>query len=221
MLIEGVVGPQVKADGSLIQPRLGNAAEVVVQQDHGKYLEAVYRGQVFSLSSVTAGVVPAAANVSPLAATTGAPLVGIVNPVTSGKIAVIMRVVFGIQSSGALAVNPGIPVYNVLSSVLTTQVGTVPFNNRLLAVGGSAMIGLVNQALTGQSPAVVWTVYRAMSTGSLSGNVAASTVPWAVAQEDLDGEIIVLPGAAFGIAVAAAATAVNVTSALIWEEIAF
>lgn len=50
MIIEGIVGPQTKADGTVTQPRLGRLAEVLTGDSVGKYYELCRRGQIFAAS---------------------------------------------------------------------------------------------------------------------------------------------------------------------------
>jgi hypothetical protein len=54
MIIEGVVGPQSKGDGSVSQPRLGRLAELLTSESVGKYYELARRGQSY-LAAMQAG----------------------------------------------------------------------------------------------------------------------------------------------------------------------
>src|SRR2546422_8618324 len=83
MLIEGVVGPQSKADGAILQPRLTKTGELGVSEVHARYQEACLRGNTFVASSGSVTIV--AANVSPLAAGSWAPHIWPVNPPCSGQ----------------------------------------------------------------------------------------------------------------------------------------
>src|SRR5476651_1315624 len=82
MQTSGIVGPQVKADGSEFILRGGKTGALGAQDVHARYQEAVYRGNVYGAANQS-GVVTQAG----LSATT--PVLTLANPAGSGKLGVL------------------------------------------------------------------------------------------------------------------------------------
>src|SRR5207302_84575 len=97
--ILGKVGPQQTADGTLVNARMGKTGELMMGQVHGRYYESALRGNLWTLSTAAAGVTIASANV--FSASAGQPIVGIFNPVSSGKNCVVTRAMLLMASGTA------------------------------------------------------------------------------------------------------------------------
>src|SRR5919198_6471710 len=97
MQIQGSVGVQRLADGSLATPRLGSQGEVVIGELNPKYYEHTMRGNAFLYSTAATGVTLAAP------ATSSAPMIW--NPSGSGKNLVITKVAIGFVSTTTIAAN--------------------------------------------------------------------------------------------------------------------
>lgn len=219
MRIEPVVGPTPVQDGAITDARASRDRCMVVQDGHGRYQEAVFRGNVFYLTTTTSGVALAAANASTTAAT-AQPIVGILNPQNSGVIACILEVRYGPQATGASAANEGIPMYQVAPQLASTSItGTLPLSAKLQISGGSKMVGSVNQAYTGNAVTWITAMPFAGGNGPRFAAPTASINVNGVAREDVGGLIMIPPGTAFGVFVLAAGTTITVAGGLVWEEI--
>lgn len=215
MNIEGKVGPQTIQDGSLSQPRLSKDGSVVSVDGHARYQEAAYRGNVYHLSTAAAGVTVAAANV--FSASAGQPIVGILNPANSGKVAVILRAMAQFASGTAAA---GGLVWGFLPPTVTgglavTAAGTpAGVNAATLATGQHAVKTFVNAALTGGGAGGLLRFIGGPTTGALAANANVTL------QEETAGDIFCPPGCMVGIFATAAGTSPIVVASMSWEEIA-
>lgn len=210
MLIEGVVGPRGIAlgDGAQIQPRLTRDGSVAVSDSHGHFNEAVQRGNVYTSITPVAGVaIPA------VAAYAAAVAAAVQNPKTSGIGMSILKVVFGLQSTGTVA--PGVMEYVAQTNpaaALVTGTAIAPVN---ALIGGSLGKGLAFVTSTfpaapvGVRPAFSATSYATTATGQHFQLV-----------DVVDGEIVLLPGTALGVQIIGAAAAGSVWQVgFVWEEI--
>lgn len=177
---------------------------------HARYQEAVLQGQVYSLATAAAGVTIAAANV--FSAANAAPLVGIYNPITSGKNAIIWHGSHqwnsGTPAAGGLVwgTSPLPPLGNLASA-------NTPINSLTLSPAGSAMRGFVNNALTG----ITGNQLHRNAGGPPVFALAAGAPAWYY--DLVDGCIVVPPGATCGLYAAAAGTSPIVNASMFWEEI--
>lgn len=210
MQSEGRVGPHLLADGASNHVRLAKTGELVVAQAHGRFHEAASRRQLFHLVSKT--VTLAAANASPVAATTGELIVGFWNPPGSNK---MISVLLG--SVATVSGTPGGPFYWNLcpaqSSVTAAATGTVYSGYMESLVSGSAVRPLNDVALAGMAVAAV-------EVGVLGGPAAIAAGAGVYSITDwVDGRIVVPPGCVCGIACHAAGTTHIVSASLSWEEV--
>jgi len=206
---QGKVGPVTGGDGTVQNLRLGRDSAIVTQDAHARYQEAVVRGNVYTGTAIQITIV--AANNSPLGAG-GTPVVGIFNPTSSGKNAVIWRAVAA-TASGTPAAQP-FCIWNVIPAPAgITAAGTSGVNNFTFAAAGSQMKLFSNAAWTGSSAA---TALRPI--GGITAVAAGSTNP--TVSEETAGEIVVPPGAAAGIACGnAAGTTWILSASMTWEEV--
>jgi hypothetical protein len=212
--VESRVGPQTLADGSQQPMRLGRSGEGVTQDLHGRFHEAVFRGNVYSMSTAAAGItVPATTSVSPIPATTGKPLLSLYNPANNGFNLSILRVVATTVSgtpAGPFAYNfCANAASNALVSTWTPGAG---INMKTFVAGGTAVCGNF-QVLTGGT--VGGTMLRPMA-GMAAVAVGAGM---AGSCEDVAGEILVVPGNAFWLASLGAGTSHVAAFSITWEEI--
>jgi hypothetical protein len=202
------VGLITSADGAINPPRADRSGAGVTTNAHGRYQEAVLRGNVYTVSLIHNTV--ATTNNSPATAA-GNPLVGAYNPVGSGKNLVILRAVVA-NESGTPAAQP-LFVWNVIPNAGITAAGTAPVNNLTFTNTGSVAKAFSNSATTG-SPA--GTVLRAI--GGATAVLITSGMLTLV--EETAGEIIVQPGQFVGIYVGnGAGTTWIVSAAMSWEEV--
>lgn len=197
--------------------RLGPYGEQIVNDiGFGKFYEACRTGRLFHLLNSAQTI--AATHNSPLAAATGTPIVGILNPNNSGKAAIIqsgwMTTISGTPPAQA---NPTWNFAQNQLNISTNPAGTI-LSGKLDPIAGTAMKAYNNVALTGLNTA--------------SGNIGAirhfGGAPFAgaiAANHDqgwfdaVEGALIVPPGCICGIFAGAAAGTTWIVSAMMsWVE---
>lgn len=203
----GLVGPQIGADGSRQQYRQGKTGSLVTTDAHGRYHEASSRGALLIASTAVGGVAPGTA----LGTT---PPMALWNPTGSGIILSIVRVVLG-YVSGTLGagsmVHAQVPA-GVQPAAPTSGTELVPVPGSLNTSKGIA------RAFQGSTVAATPTIVRP---SFIIGAALASSVAFpALAVDEVAGEIIVPPGAAWVFqGVAAAGTSPLVMIGVTYEEI--
>jgi hypothetical protein len=215
----GQVGVSYAADGSqpAAAPRLGQHLEAVVQQAHGKYYEAVSRGNCYS-AHTSAGRAPGTA----LGTT---PPILLYNPVGSGKRLKIMKVSVAQAATGTLGTGVLAHCGFTINGPTGSQSNVAP------VVGSGASITPKNLDLAGGANASVATVFEA---GTLNANPAllypmanltesvggTTATAQTVCTEDVDGNIILEPGGGWCLeALAAAGSSPLVHAGVVWEEV--
>lgn len=220
MDIANVGYPGVLAENADAKPRIARDACVIIQDGHGRYLEPLMRGNCFSIMTAAAGITLGANNAI-LTAATAQPIVGIWNPPGSGVYANILEVIYGPQATGAAAVNEGIPVYQIAVAgpqAIISQAGTQSTSMKTLTIGGGKCLGLLNQALTGNTAA--WTQLKPfVGGGPRFAAPTASINVNGLARDETAGTILVPPGVAWGLFVLASGTAITVGASALYEEI--
>ncbi len=209
MLSDIRVGPIVSADGTVNPLRASRDGAAVTTDAHGRYTEAVLRGNVYYLSyPATAG--PTAY----VGAAGGTPLLAVHNPTGSNKALAL------IYASGLVAVtgSGGTATTNLAlwagASVTPTGTQTSPKSVLTYASGGVGL-GFINTALTSSTAlnlVLALNYYHWVTT--------AATEDLGQGMIDLGGLIVLMPGmqAAMGATVVPTSTTWNVS--LFWEEIA-
>jgi len=211
MLVEGKVGVQVLQDGANSQLRQGRSGEIVTMQAHAAYYEATYRGNTFTCSTAAAGITLAATSLSPLAAGTGTPIVGLWNPQNSGKNLVINKVNIGLITSSASTGNI-VWNYAVNQTITATANGTITSN----FIGGAAASvakAFVNTATTGSTVGIMFRPAWQFQFVSAVGEV------YGPAELDMNSDIIVPPGAYIALANGVSNTTTVLQASITWEEV--
>lgn len=217
----GKGGPQVVSDGAESYLRFGKTGEQGVGDVHARFYEAAVRGQLFSTGMTTTSI----SNVTFTTGTTDAtatPVVGVWNPLNSGKNLVILQARLQIVVTATTATGCGAFVWTVARSESAISTGLTPFNMLSLSQAGSVAKGFANTALTGKVNALA-----VMSGSALMGGQAsnASQTPslvtfGGVTADNIDGGIIVPPGGVLALQCTTTPVAHSAASALIWEEVA-
>ena len=153
------VGPQTATDGSIITARGSRDAAQVVTEMHGKYFEAALRGQVFTASTVIAGVV------IPVAAATMSSKFGMYNPSGSTKVVELISFSIGIDSATTVVNGYGFAVQRQCAST-----GGAPTSVTAVA---SLPLGLS----TGASPVAVVHSQATTTNAAIPGVTAATAIP--------------------------------------------
>jgi hypothetical protein len=206
--VTGRVGPAVAGQGSDALLRSDKTGALVTTPGHATYQEAVLGGNVYTIQ-VKSATVTATTDISPLPASTGRGLVGIINPAGSGKNAVIMKIGMSTVSG-----TPGGPFYIDVSPSPcgATLAGTAPTNNLTFGTG-SVMRGIA-AAVPAQT--VVCQMLRPLGGPAA---IAVGVGPYQV-DEFIDGNIIVAPGGMLVVSAHAVGTTHVVSGYITWEEVA-
>lgn len=204
------VGPDFGSTGTFKPLTASLSGSQRTNDAHGKYLDAVLSGRMYSLS-VSAGAATAYTG-----GAGGTPFIGIHNPANSGKIVVLAGVAF---SNVVAASAAGTAVASIYYGPSALPTGTRSNPTSLLshAASGSSVAAFANTAMTGST--------------ALTNIVPLGSYYWATAAGaaqvsgpafiDLGGAIVLAPGnqAAFGFS--AALTSATWTATLIWEELPY
>jgi hypothetical protein len=219
MQVEGRVGEVRGAVGVQEPVRLGPYLEVMVSELQGRYFELARYSRVFH--STVKAVTVAATHNSPIAAVTATPVLGFLNPIGSGKAAVLLRVacstVSGTPAGGQFVLNaiPGIttpPSTAATGSIFSGNVGLSSVTPQ-----GSVMRVSNNVALTALAPVVANEV---MLVGAAAAAAAAGNGGVGATGEDIGGAIIVPPATFVAVmAGSGAGTTWIVNAGWSWAEI--
>jgi len=204
------IGPQAIADGNLTFLRGDKTGAQVVTDAHGRYTEAVLRGNCF-ITAVKSATVTVTTDISPLPATTGRSLLGVFNPATSGKNLVVLKI--GIATVSGTPGGPFYLDYIAAPSGIVAGIGGVPTNLLTLLAAGS-----VTRTLNAQVVAQTVVAVMLRPLGGLAA-VAAGAGVYSI-DEDVGGLIVVPPGAALVVSAHAVGTTHVISGYMAWEEIA-
>lgn len=199
---EAKVGLQKNADGNKSILRSDRTGAQVVTDGHGRYTEAVLRGNVFLAHNVAAQAVSVAL------ATTYTGLM-LSNPHGSGKVLALLAAQFAISvAEVAVASQHLIGGWSATPVAHTTPLAAPGIQNALLN-GNSNSVAKVDSAATIPTPGYLLPLRSGFTAGALGG-------PGMGQIADLGGLIIVPPGGFIGIG---ALTAITGFGALVWEEL--
>jgi hypothetical protein len=205
MQVEGRVGVQTLQDGTQQPPRLGHAGEIVTDDCHGRFYEAVYRGNVFSATTAIAGVAPGTA----LATT--AQLIAIYNPPASGKNLEFLRARIG-YVSGTLGA--GSIVYATGAQIVAITGTAIAIKNNLLGAAAPSVAQAAAAAGVTSAPGIV---APAFTLGAFLATTASINPPLI---DEIAGELILTPGNVLVMSgIAAAGSTPLVLASLTWEEV--
>ncbi len=209
------VGPTLGADATPgpaapygpVGARFGKTGEQIVGQAHGKYFEAVHRGNCYCASAGATGQAPGTA----LGATA---MFTLWNPSGSGKRLKVMRASLG-YISGTLGAGS---IFYCASSSPTTTLPTsgtavTPINCDIGTASSSvAKVGY------GQTLPATPTALRPFA--SLDAALASSVTGFRNVTEDVDGEFVIEPGCGLSLeGVCAAGSTPVMSPGFSWEEV--
>lgn len=203
MLVQPIVGTQNNADGAVPTAfRAGKQGDLIVSELHGRYYESTYRGNGFSISS------QAVATTTVGLATTYTGLC-LANPITSTKNLVlnkcsIMQSVIQSTQVEAYAIAFG---YNATTNVTLTSAVT-PQSNMI----GSGAVSAARAATSATLP-------TAPLYGVFVTNTTTATADSTVGVIDLEGSIILPPGAYAAWVTPAQASVAGLWFSFSWEEV--
>lgn len=210
VLIEGKVSPQIGADGATNVIRVDRTGCLVTQDSHGKFYEAIKRGNVYFLSIEGANPTAYAG------AAAGTPLLAIYNPTNSGKDISILQSSIGILTEGTGMAAQAFEYWIGVPSAIGTGALSLPTNMYTQKTGGSISSCFANVALTAQAGTLVF-LRAIVSIGVTPGTTATKDVVNGV--DLVDGAIVISPGTLLVIGAAGTGTAAKIDASIIWEEI--
>jgi len=175
-----------------------------VTDAHGRYFEAASRGKIYFMS------VAAGAPTAYVGAAGGTPLIGIHNPVGSGKIASLL---YASASPRIIASAIGLTDIAIWAgaSVVPTGTQTQPRSSATFAQGGE-ILGFSNTAMTGSTALNLALALNSYAWGTSVGVAAASATVI-----DLGGLIVLKEGTQAALGATVALTSVTWDVSLWWE----
>lgn len=210
MLLQNIVGqPAAGANNALMNSRAGQLGDAIVSELHGRYYETNYRGNVFLLSVSTAAAVTAYTG-----AAGGTPMIGVFNPVGSGKNLVILKASFANVVSASAAGTVTFGLYFGTTATITQATTTTPWSMVTQQQSGSIATGFRNVALTSGSAAS-----NVIALGSYYWATAAGAALVSGGPVDLEGALIIPPGSYVALGGSAALTSATWIGSLQWEEV--
>ena len=205
-LMEGMTGPGFGADGARQPARVGRTAELIIGNGHGKYHEAVSRGKCFHASMQAGASLGTALTATAVTLT-------LYNPLNSGVLLALLHASVAITTvpggAGTAVFAFGVNV-NPLAAVPSA---TTPATVRNCLLGSAAGVG---QAYTAATLPAAPVIARVMPGGIYWATAAAAAAPM-VAEDWVDGSLILAPNSALTIQGVGVATSGIVS--LMWEEI--
>lgn len=196
---EGTVGLIYATDGSLLSSRFDRSRALVTQDAHGRYAEAVRRGNVFVAHNVAAQAVSVAL------ATTYTGLV-LANPLGSAKNLEVLAAGFALSVAPAAIASLHLIGGNSVSTDVVHTTPVTPTNALLGSV--AAPVGKVDSSATIPTPKYL----VPLNSGFTAAALPSSPNVWV----PIEGLIVVGPG---GFVALGALTAVTGFGALAWEEV--
>lgn len=201
MIAEGKIGPQYGAAGSLGTATFDNSWALRTAQAHGRYQEAVYRGNCYTAANQAAGALS-------LLSSTATGFI-LTNPLASGKGLAVLDICVALATApaGAATICLSLGPY---SATAVTQTTALVVRNLLMTGATGSAVGLAASAATLPATPVV---IRALG----GGPVAASSISPAFIRDEIAGQIILLPGCSLN--VHSLTTAISAVISIAWEEI--
>ncbi len=203
MDIQGLVGGAVggiSADGAHSLPRLDRTNASVIMQGGGRYQEACLRGTLFTYSTPAAGVTV------PIYTSTTQQCV-LWNPLGTGKALFIKRVTLGYVSGTAVAGHFCYATQTLATSTIAGTQSAIVNGNKLVGnYNANGQNGQAGQLLTAVT-VTAFTYFRAMILSQVVQSATNTNAPW-IFGEDVDGSIMLMPGAAIAVAANVAAAIV-------------
>lgn len=205
-LMHGRIGPGQSADGVPQPIRLGKTLEQILSQLHGRFYENASRGNLFFASTAVAGVAPGTA----LSTT---PPMSVWNPPNSGVLVELLQVFLG-YVSGTLGAG------SIVHAGLIGQM-TVPTGGSELTPQSSIIANVRGKARAFQGSTLVGTPTILRPSLVLGAGLATTAeLPKAPAYDEVDGSIVVPPGAVWAYnGVAAAGTSPLVLIGALYGEV--
>lgn len=217
------VGPTNGGSGTAAPFRADITGAQVITDAHGRFFEAASRGTLFSAGMTTTSISNATFTTGTLGATC-TPIIGLWNPMNSGKNLAILQVrVQLIANAVTTFTGPGALMWATSVNQSAISTGITPLNRYSLASSGSIAKGFANTALTGLSGNLV--VQEASGLLSFSNNFSNALTAAGQATaggggiDHVDGAIILTPGSVIALLGTTTPVSVSAASSILWEEL--
>lgn len=198
----GAVGPVTSSDGATPAMRLGRSAELITDDLHGRYYESTYRKGMFSGSIV--------GQVTTVGLATTYTGLCLSNPNGSGYNLVINKVGVGFlvafTAAAAVGLMTGFSTTDVTHTAAVTPRGQ-------FFTGGGAGVGKLDSSATLPAAPTLNTIFGA----GLTGAITVQTCEFSLF--DLEGSIVLPPGAYAAIYTSTAAGTASMAASFSWEEV--
>lgn len=215
--INGIVGPQVRADGSAFSLRGDKQGAAVVTDAHGRYHEAALRQKLFTAYLAQGTSTVAAGNIVAAAAAASTQF-AVWNPLTSGIVMVLQKLIIKQYSGTPTVGGLSHSTFNASGVSISTTAGAVRNNYSGGAVGGGLCVASAGgTALTG---GLGLSILRDAALSSYAASALASTAGYTGLFEEMAGDIVIPPGQGYVPTWTGAGTTHLVGYSLTWEEIA-
>jgi hypothetical protein len=189
-------------------------------------MEAAIAGNLYSGGMTITSIANATFSTGTLGAT-ATPIIGLWNPLTSGKLAVVLQaklqaILTALQETGA-----GAYMWCTSTGNGAISTGNTPFNLSSFVASGSVMKDMTGVALTGLTNNLVVRIAAGLQGGANSNlstlQTAAGLAPAPTAYVDnIDGSFIVPQGGVLALLCTTnPPVAVSAASAIIWEEVPY
>ena len=191
-------GVQNASDGSPINWRSSKQGDGLMSKLHGDRYETNYRGNFFSGGMTLTSISAATFTTATLGATC-TPILGIWNPLGSGKNAIIDQSILQVILTALTSTGPGAFMWATSTGNAAISTGNTPLNRSTLQQAGSVCKDMSGVALTGLTNNLVVRGAAAIAGGSnynVSGVATASgfQTTFQAQEERVTGGWIVPPG---------------------------
>ena len=202
-------GSAKTADGAIVTARIGNQLDTIVSELHAPYYEQTYRGNVYTLSVVTAAAITAY-----VGAAAGTPMLAVWNPAGSGKNIVVLQANVANAVAASAAGTAAFGLYYGVTAAITQATITYPTHALTQLATNSVAFGFRNVALTASTAAT-----NVLPMGSYYWATAAGAIQTPNAAVEPKGSILIPPGSYVALGGSSALTSATWIGSLSWEEI--
>lgn len=225
---------EIKGSASRVNRNLGDGAdsaiqllrggELAVSDTHARLQEAAIRGGLFGGGMTLTAITNATFSTATLGAT-ATPIVGLYNPSSSGKNAVIIQAKLQVIITALQVTGPGAFMWCVSAGNTAVSTGNTPYSKLTLLAAGSVMKDMSGVALTGLTNNLRVVEASTLNGGPISNlstlQTAAGLMPAALPSvENIDGSIIIPPGGVLALLCTTnAPVAISAAAGLLWEEV--
>ena len=188
---------------------------------HGRFQEAALRGNLFSAGMTTTSISNVTFTTATLGAT-GTPIVGLWNPIGSGKNLVILQARLQVVITALNRTGPGAFMWCTSVNQSAISTGITPLNRFSLTASGAVGKGFANTAMTGLSGNLTVQEASGLQGGPMpvSGTDILGVVPYhAPSTDNIDGAIILQPGSIIALLCTTTPVGISAASSILWEEV--